>query len=118
VSYILLPQECHIKMHSEHPTDEEPILENRQEKNQAYGCRFYHRTESVVVVDAKTLLEPFRNQTSFVVIHRPILLVLELENPFSINYFAPISWKNKMPSLVAKKSIILINHRGLPIWRG
>jgi hypothetical protein len=30
VSYILLPQECHVKTHSEHPISEEPILETRQ----------------------------------------------------------------------------------------
>jgi hypothetical protein len=32
VSYILLPQECHVKTYSEHPTSEEPILETRQDK--------------------------------------------------------------------------------------
>jgi hypothetical protein len=64
------------------------------------------------------LLEPFHNKMSFVAIHRPILLILELKNPFAINYVAPRGWRNKMSSPVVKKSIILINHRDLPIWRG
>src|SRR4051812_36797580 len=59
-----------------------PTSSNCKREKKPDGGRLNHRTEGVFVVKTIALSKPYGNKTRFVVLNRPIKMLLHLENPF------------------------------------
>jgi hypothetical protein len=78
------------------------------------GSRFYNRTDSIFIIDAIALFEPFGDQSSFITIKRPINIVLNLENPPIVYYIRSNNRRHQMSSVILQYSRIFIFHCMFP----
>jgi hypothetical protein len=74
-----------------------------------------HKTERVIIINTKTLLESLSNQTCLMSLNRSIDVVLDFENPFTINDIATILRRNESLSFVPHEGGILIFNSSFPL---
>ena len=54
----------------------------------------YHRTESLMKVNARLLVKAFNNKASFILCNRVVVILFNAKHPFSTYYILPWSYGN------------------------
>ena len=89
-----------------------PLAIEGNAKHSMNGDEIYHRTESLVKVNARLLVKAFSNKASFILCNRTVGILFDAKHPFVTHYILPRSGGNQSLSTVPDESIL---HRLNPL---
>ena len=92
-----------------------PLAIEGNAKHSMDGDEIYHRTESLVKVNAWLLVKAFSNKTSFISSNRAFEILFDVKHSFVAHYILPWSQGNQSSSTVPDESIIFFLHRLNPL---
>jgi hypothetical protein len=92
-----------------------PRPRERQRENSAHCSRLHHWTESLIIVHSGMLSEPPKDPTRLVALQSTISTALDCPNPLAGDHIATRQTWHKVPSLVGRKSSVLLFHRTKPV---
>ena len=85
-------------------------------ENDADSAGFDDGREGLVVINPLGLRKPTDNPTGFIASKRAVRVILVPKNPLPADDGNTGGARDKSPSLILKKSLVLITHGAGPVW--
>ena len=92
-----------------------PITRVSNGENCTNYCRFNHRAESFIIINARSLSESAKYPAGFVSVKRPISMKFVLKYPFTSDHVGCSGARDQIPSMVVHESSILLFHCSSPV---
>jgi hypothetical protein len=95
-----------------------PVTGDSNGEHRANSCRFYNRTESLVVVDSGALSETPKDPTDLVAIKGPISTELVREDSLASDNVGALRLGSQLLGLIADQGSVLFLHSHTPMGIG
>ena len=92
-----------------------PPSRNRQCQNKSNSSNLHNKAKGILIINTVSLLKSFGYESSLISINRTICSFLDFIDPAIVYDICTMSWRNKPPSSVFNKCIILLIHGIFPI---